>query len=406
MSRDHGVQLTLAAVALAALLALFGAIDSPGAPAAPAGRVTGVELLGEVRIPPGGTVLGTPLGGLSGITYDAENGVYYALSDDRGSRAPARFYRLTIDVGDGRLDAGDIDFTGVITLTDAAGKVFDPGSIDPEGIALAPSGALFVSSEGDAAAAPPVAPFVAEFGLDGRQRSALPVPAYYIPDGSGRIGVRANAAFEPLAVSTDGGRLLTATENALAQDGPAATLAAGSRSRVLSWSLADRRRVTEFVYEVAPIPVAPNPATAGADNGLVELLDLDDPGGRLLAMERSFASGVGNTVRLFELDTWWASNEAGVPALVDPSTGAPVPFAPVEKRQVADIGALGVRPDNLEGMTFGPPLPDGRALLILVSDDNFNPQQVTQFVALAVSLVWRPASVAIHLPWAVHGTTP
>jgi hypothetical protein len=48
---------------------------------------------------------------------------------------------------------------------------------------------------------------------------------------------------------------------------------------------------------------------------------------------------------------------------------------------------LGVDPDNLEGMAWGPTLPDGRALLIVISDNNFNPDQTTQFIALAVELV-------------------
>ena len=37
--------------------------------------------------------------------------------------------------------------------------------------------------------------------------------------------------------------------------------------------------------------------------------------------------------------------------------------------------------DNLEGMTWGPPLPGGGRSLVLVSDDNFNPAQSTQFIA-------------------------
>ena len=40
--------------------------------------------------------------------------------------------------------------------------------------------------------------------------------------------------------------------------------------------------------------------------------------------------------------------------------------------------------DNLEGMTWGPKLPNGERSLILVSDNNFSATQVTQFVALAV----------------------
>ena len=38
--------------------------------------------------------------------------------------------------------------------------------------------------------------------------------------------------------------------------------------------------------------------------------------------------------------------------------------------------------DNLEGMTFGPDLPDGSRTLVLVSDNNFEPLQKTQIVAL------------------------
>jgi hypothetical protein len=45
-----------------------------------------------------------------------------------------------------------------------------------------------------------------------------------------------------------------------------------------------------------------------------------------------------------------------------------------------------VVPYNLEGLEFGPQLTDGRMLLIAVSDNNFNPSQTTQFIALAVTL--------------------
>jgi hypothetical protein len=35
-------------------------------------------------------------------------------------------------------------------------------------------------------------------------------------------------------------------------------------------------------------------------------------------------------------------------------------------------------------MTFGPRLADGRRSLVLLSDDNFNPAQLTLFLAFAV----------------------
>ena len=40
-------------------------------------------------------------------------------------------------------------------------------------------------------------------------------------------------------------------------------------------------------------------ADAFATNGLVELIALDN-GGTLLALERSFSTGVGNTIKLYE----------------------------------------------------------------------------------------------------------
>jgi hypothetical protein len=47
---------------------------------------------------------------------------------------------------------------------------------------------------------------------------------------------------------------------------------------------------------------------------------------------------------------------------------------------------LGIVPDNVEGMALGPVLPDGRQILILVSDNNFSQSQVTQFIALALEV--------------------
>jgi len=40
--------------------------------------------------------------------------------------------------------------------------------------------------------------------------------------------------------------------------------------------------------------------------------------------------------------------------------------------------------DNIEGMSFGPDLPNGHRSLVLVSDNNFNPDQITQFLVFEV----------------------
>jgi 3-phytase/alkaline phosphatase D len=369
-------RLRLNLVVLFVLAALLFALNAASAGTGPQ-TVVGIESLGVVTFETGFDFAGTEVGGLSGITYDSRRGVYYALSDDRSEINPARYYEVDIDLADGSLDPGDVTFLGVTFLRDQSGSLFAENSLDPEGIHLARPGQLFISSEGNATASPPIDPFVNRFNLAGKQNRVLTVPDKFLPDGNSTFGVRGNLAFESLTGNSHS--LYTATENALVQDGPVATLTNGSPSRMLEYDLGSKRPEREFVYMVSPIPAASNPPGLFADNGLVELQTLDDRG-TFLAMERSFAVGVGNTVRLFEISTMGATDVSAHEAL-------PASFEPMSKQFVADFELdLGVDPDNLEGMTFGPTLPDGRILLIVVSDNNFNPAQTTQFVALAVEL--------------------
>ncbi|NEO40018.1 MAG: esterase-like activity of phytase family protein [Moorea sp. SIOASIH] len=53
-------------------------------------------------------------------------------------------------MSDGSLDEGDVAFEAVTTLLNVAGRPFNSGATDPEGIALRKDGTLFISSEGDA----------------------------------------------------------------------------------------------------------------------------------------------------------------------------------------------------------------------------------------------------------------
>ncbi len=74
------------------------------------------ELIGTLSIPTGTQFEDTEIGGLSSLAYDANRGVYYALSDDQGTIDPVRYYTLQIDVSDGQLDPGDITFVEVTEL--------------------------------------------------------------------------------------------------------------------------------------------------------------------------------------------------------------------------------------------------------------------------------------------------
>ena len=350
--------------------------------------VTGIELIGTVNIPTGTQFDGTEIGGLSSISYDPNRGVYYALSDDQGNRPtgdPVRYYTVAIDLADGTLDAGDVEFVAVTQLFESKKTPFPPGGLDPEGFVLGREGFLFMSSEGNIFADPIIDPFIKRYNHNGRVTATLPIPDKYIPNGVDR-GVRFNLSFESLNVTPDGRNLVTAGEGALFQDGPASTFTNGSLARILVYDLRERTPIVEYGYEVAPWA---EPSAIFGVNGIVEVLPIDDVG-TMLVMERSFSvggvlgGGTGNVVVINEVSTQGASDVLDIDALYD--GGSPIAFTPVSQREVFAFDDLGIPIDNIEGMTFGPSLPDGRQTLVIVSDNNFNPGQFTQFVVLAVEL--------------------
>ena len=355
------------------------------APVAATGtRVSDVALLGVITVPNNTVAFDMPVGGLSAIAYDDGRDTYYFLSDDRAMFGPTRIYAASIDMGDGTLDDGDLIWTGMIPLHDENGNRFAAGALDPEGLVYTDD-TFYVSTEGDAAGRPMIDPAILHFSVMGEWLASLPLPNYVMPVTDGSRGVRNNQGFESLTLTPDGRTLISGMENALAQDGPAATLDDVSPARLLTLNLADQRVAREVIYSVDAIPAAPQPASGSADNGLVDLIALDSQG-TLLALERSYAQGVGNTVRLYVVNTQDATDVSGVDALIGREA-----VTPIAKTLLVDFGelgrALGVAPDNLEGMVLGPQLADGRTLLLVVSDNNFNASQTTQLWALALEIV-------------------
>ena len=350
--------------------------------------VASYELIGTVNIPTGTQFEGTEIGGLSSISYDPGRDVYYAISDDQGTIDPVRYYTLEIDVSDGQLDPGDINFLDVTTILDPSGVPYAPGSLDPEGLTLAHGGSLYFSSEGFANRTPPVDPFINRINLNGKHNRSLSIPEKFLPDGTGTQGVRLNLGFESLNVTPDRRTLVTASEGALAQDGPAANVGQSSLARILEFRLSSGKPGAEYVYVVNPVAEEPVPPDQFRVNGVVELLPIDNAG-TMLALERSFsvgAEGGGNTIWLYEISTQGATDVSGEFSLLNED------FTPVTKRLILNVETdLGIEPDNIEGMAFGPALPDGRLPLILMSDNNFAANQTTQFIVLAVKLESTPA---------------
>lgn len=376
------VRLRLSPTAQRALVFLSLAVVT--APVAAAGPM--VELLAETDLPGLLEVDRTLVGGLSGLTYDPGCDLFYAISDDRGSLASPRFYTLEIRYGGGAVEAKVL---GATVLRGTDGAPFRPGEIDPEALALDANGDLFLASEGIPHRA--IDPMVGRFRLDGTLGDILDLPRHFIPDAGGTRGVRDNLGFEGLALSPDGSRLFVAAENALIQDGPVADRDRSSPARILAIEPASGRPLSEHIYEVGPVPDEPRPASAFRTNGISEILALDSQ--QLLVVERAFSAGVGNQVRIYLADLGAATDVLDLESLLDDSVPRPTP-RPIRKTLVADLMQLGVEPDNIEGMALGPELPDGRRMLLLVADNNFQPDvQRNQILLLAVSGVTSRAAV-------------
>lgn len=342
-------------------------------------EVSSIEFIGEATLPKGLIFKKTEVGGLSGITYDAKNNLYYAISDDRGQKAAARFYTLKIDLSKGSLQKGAVIPVSVTTLLNENKQTFRPGETDTEGIALTNKATVFISSEGDVAKL--INPFIKEFLLSsGKEIKRLPIPNKFLPDKNGQKGIRNNLAFESLTITPDQKHLFTATENALIQDGVAAKPNIGSPCRILQYNLLNNQPEKEFIYQTEPVRPFLN-VTGKFASGLPDLLALDNQG-HFLSLERSF-TGLGFAISLFQVSLEGADDIHQIDSLLAVDSKN---IKPVQKKLLLDLRTLNVLLDNIEGLTLGPKLPDGQQSLILVSDNNFNSLQRNQILAFKIKI--------------------
>jgi hypothetical protein len=342
-------------------------------------KITEINFIGAASLPTGFNFQNTELGGLSGITYDQEKDIYYAISDDRGQKAPARFYTLKIDLSQGKLTANGITPLSVTTLLNQNNQKFLAGQTDTEGIAFHKKDSVFISSEGDIQQS--INPFIQEFSLNsGVSIQSLDIPKKFLPAANKKQGIRNNLGFESLAITPNNKLLYTATENALLQDGKPARPSQGSPCRILQYNLTNNKPEKEFLYFTEPVTHLFN-FTGRFASGLPELIALDDYG-NLLSLERSF-TGLGFAISLYQISLATADDISNIESLANVDIQS---IKPVEKKLLLDLQNLDVALDNIEGFTLGSQLPNGQTALILVSDNNFNQLQRTQFIAFALKV--------------------
>jgi hypothetical protein len=370
LSRRGFLRGTAAACALAAT----GCATRTAAPSMPEGPQQ-LRLLGHTTLPHKLDFKGTTVGGLSALDHDPMSGLWVALSDDRSDLQPARFYTLRVDVREGTLG---VELLDVVTLRQADGHPYPNRQsggevVDPEGLRLLPGGGLLWSSEGDYRASQ--SPSLRQARIDGSHVRDFDVPPLLQFASRPGIGPRDNNAFEGLALSPDARTAWVAMEAALEQDGPVPGVRRpGGPCRFTAFDVANGRALRQLAYLPDAVPQAPSIPGGFADNGVSEVLMLDAH--RMLVLERAFSTGVGISLRLYEIDTRAGSDTLALPRLHDGD------YRAAPKRRVADFAQLGLpRLDNTEGMCWGPRLPNGRRSLVVVSDDNFSTRQITQFAA-------------------------
>ncbi|WP_427160910.1 esterase-like activity of phytase family protein [Aliinostoc sp. HNIBRCY26] len=351
-------------------------------------EISSIEFIGQATLPKGLSFQKTPVGGLSGITYDAKTDLYYAISDDRGQKAPARFYTFKIDLNQGRLQDNSIKTVGVTTLLNNQNQPFASGTTDTEGIAVTQDETVYIASEGDVEQSIP--PFIQEFDLaTGKAQRNLPIPPKFLPNKKRQRGIRNNLAFESLTITPNNKYLFTATENALIQDGVIAAPNIGTPCRILQYNLANGQPQQEFLYQTEPVTSFFNP-TGRFASGLPDLLALDNHN-HFLSIERSF-TGLSFTVFLFQVSLTAADNIQNIDSLLTSNTQN---MQAAQKKLLLDLRTLDVALDNIEGLTLGTKLAHREQLLILVSDNNFNSIQRTQFLAFKLKFA-SPLMILFH----------
>ena len=376
---------------------LLGAIVSTSAAKAD------VVLLGSVAIPGTATdksglmdVLsdGTPhnrLGALgSGISYTGK-GNRYILLPDRGPVDGQANYHCRVQFMDISLTLGgnpvlQANLVATTFLKTEAGQQLvgattaftsaDPAKtlrFDPEGIRVSRGGSIFISDE--------YGPFIYEFTHEGKRLRSLKVPEKFmvkVPKADPKEELAANTSgrypnrgLEGLAITPSGEKLLAAMQSPLIQDGGGD----GTNNRLLEIEL-KTGATREFLYPLA-----------STVHGLTEILAVNDH--EFLVFERDHRKGAKAKFKwITKIDISGATDISGMAAL--PRTEIPAGVTPVKKELCINLldpkfGLAGPDlPEKIEGLAFGPDLPDGRHLLLVTSDNDFIATQPTYIYAFAI----------------------
>jgi hypothetical protein len=347
--------------------------------------ISQLKFLGEYDVAHAKQFKETTIGGLSGIDHDAKNDIYYMISDDRSAINPARFYTAKIHVKEDQIDS--VEFIDVKTLLQKNGESY-PGSKkdpfhtpDPEDIRYNPlKDEIIWSSEGERKPANNILedPSVIVVNRTGNYKDSFELPANMHMHAT-ENGPRQNSVFEGLAFTADYKYLFVSVEEPIYEDGPRA--GAGDSTawiRIIKFDTEKRKQIAQFAYKIEPAAYPAIPAGSFKINGVSAILSAGED--KLFVVERSFSTGrLACTIRVFLVDMNDATDIATTNSLeMQPAA------KPVSKKILLNMDDLGRYIDNIEGVTFGPTLPNGHRTLIFVADNNFSPLEKTQLLLFEI----------------------
>lgn len=323
---------------------------------------------------------GTPVGGLSSIDYDKTSDGYIMICDDRSALKPARYYRARIVLTPTEIDT--VIFLDKVDLQKSDGSTYPKNSLDPEAMRFNPGTKELVwLSEGERRVGKDT--LLLDPGIfitaAGKHTGEFPIAANARMT-AGAQGPRQNGSFEALSFSDGGKNLWVALEEPLYQDGPRADVEESkSLVRFYKYDVATRANIAQYAYDLDPVAYAPILSSAFRVNGITDILEAGND--QLLVLERSFSTGrLPCTVKIFLADMKSGTEVKDIAALTDQTA-----VKHVSKQLLLNMDDLGIYIDNIEGITWGPVLPNGNRTLVLVSDNNFQSFQKTQILLFEVA---------------------
>lgn len=341
-----------------------------------------LHLIGGYVLPHNQLFDGTTVGGLSGIDYDKKNDQYYLISDDRSALNPARFYQAKISFGAKKIDT--VAITGVHFLLQPNGKTYpnskqDPAHTpDPESIRYDPvRNRLLWTSEGERIVREKDTvlenPAITIVSTDGEYIDSFPLPGNLYMHAT-ESGPRQNGVLEGMSFAGNYQTLYVNVEEPLYEDGPRAdTVPNNAWIRIFCFDAGSKKNTAQYAYKLDPVAYPANPPTAFKINGVPDILDAGN--GKLIVLERSFSTGrLPCTIKIFLADMNGAADISRNKSLIKNP-----PVKPIAKQLLLNMDSLGMYVDNVEGVTFGPDLPNGHKTLVLVADNNFAIFEQTQF---------------------------